>query len=182
MRQVQGKPVLPWQLSRTQTGIFWPTRAGQSALSILPDNVRSNAMCTFFRRFPATSLAILISLWVPTSAQTSQGGSRSAAPAIREQIDETRMVPLRGNVRSDLTPDRDLGPVEDELPLRLYMVLQRSPAQQAELENLMERQQQPTAAEYHRWITPQQFGEHHLGVARIPRHACAECDEQRFIH
>jgi hypothetical protein len=116
-------------------------------------------MCTFFRRFPATSLAILISLWVPTSAQTSQGGSRSAAPAIREQIDETRMVPLRGNVRSDLTPDRDLGPVEDELPLRLYMVLQRSPAQQAELENLMERQQQPTAAEYHRWITPQQFGE-----------------------
>jgi subtilase family serine protease len=66
---------------------------------------------------------------------------------------------LHGNVRADLTPSRDLGPVEDSLPLRLYLVLQRSPAQQAALDLLLARQQQPTAAEYHQWLTPRQFGE-----------------------
>ena len=58
----------------------------------------------------------------------------------------------------DLTPDRDLGPVEDAMPLRLHLVLQRSPEQQAELDNLIARQQQPTAPEYHQWLTPQEFG------------------------
>jgi hypothetical protein len=101
----------------------------------------------------------LIPLCTPFLAETVQTGSRTAAPAITEPIDDTRVVPLHGNVRADLSADRDLGPVEDTLPLRLYLVLQRSPAQQAALENLIERQQQPTAPEFHQWITPQQFGE-----------------------
>lgn len=121
-------------------------------------------MCTFFPRHLTTSLAILIALCAPAVAQTVQRGSRTAPPAIKEQVDSTRMVPLRGSVRADFTADRDMGPVEDEHPLRLYMVLQRNPAQQAELDNLIERQQQPTAGEYHQWITPRQFGER-FGVA-----------------
>jgi subtilase family serine protease len=96
---------------------------------------------------------------VPAAAQTSTGGSRTARPLITEQIDGARLITLRGNVRADLTADRDLGAVEDELPLRLYLVLKRSPEQQADLDNLLARQQQPTAAEYHKWLTPQQFGE-----------------------
>jgi subtilase family serine protease len=79
--------------------------------------------------------------------------SRLAGP-----IDERALVTLPGNVRRDLTADRDLGPVEDGLQLRLYLVLQRSPAQQADLDNLLARQQQPTAPEYHKWLTPQEFG------------------------
>ena len=117
-------------------------------------------MCgiSFPRRLVA-SLFIPIGLCAPSFAESVHGGSHTAPPAITEQIDDTRMVSLHGNVRADMTPDRDLGPVEDALPLRLYIVLKRSPAQQAELDHLIERQQQPTAAEYHQWITPQQFGE-----------------------
>jgi len=64
-------------------------------------------MCTFFRRFPATSLAILISLWVPTSAQTSQGGSRSAAPPSESK--STKRAWFRcGQCPFGLDPDRDL--------------------------------------------------------------------------
>jgi len=92
-------------------------------------------------------------------AQTRASGSRTARPLITQQIDSRQVVVLKGNVRQDLTPARDLGPVEDGLPLRLYLVLRRSPEQQAELDNLLARQQQPSAAEYHQWLTPQQFGE-----------------------
>jgi subtilase family serine protease len=109
-------------------------------------------------------VAILAALCTPAFAQTARGGSRTAIPVITEKIDDTRQVTLRGNVRPEATPDRDLGPVEDGLQLRLYLVLQRSPESQAALDNLIERQQQPTAAEYHQWITPQQFGER-FGVA-----------------
>jgi hypothetical protein len=63
-------------------------------------------------------------------------------------------VTLRGHVRADLTPDKDLGAVDDGMPLRLSLVVQRSAAQQADLDNLLARQQQPTAAEYHKWLTP----------------------------
>ena len=41
-------------------------------------------------------------------AQTTPRSSR-----ITQEIDSTHLITLRGNVRADLTPDRDLGPVED---------------------------------------------------------------------
>ena len=84
---------------------------------------------------------------------------RSAAPArLLSPIDDRDLVTLRGSVRRSLTADRDLGPVEDSMPMHLYLVLQRTPAQQADLENLIARQQERTAPEYHKWLTPKQFG------------------------
>ncbi len=44
------------------------------------------------------------------------------------------------------------------MAFRLYLVLQRSPDQQSALDNLIARQQQPTAQEYHKWLTPQAYG------------------------
>jgi len=73
-------------------------------------------------------------------------------------IDERALVALKGNVRGDLANAQDLGVVEDGLELHLYLVLARTTAQQADLDNLLERQQQPTAPEYHKWLTPRQFG------------------------
>ncbi|HEY1805035.1 MAG TPA: protease pro-enzyme activation domain-containing protein, partial [Terracidiphilus sp.] len=114
-------------------------------------------------------------------ADAAQSGSRTAAPVIAAPIDNTHLVTLKGNVRVDLSAEHDLGPVEDSLPLRLYMVLQRSPAQQAALENLIERQQQPTAPEYHQWITPQEFGER-FGVSERDIAAISQWLESRGMH
>ena len=84
---------------------------------------------------------------------------RSTAPIrVVNPINDRDLVPLAGNVRRDLTPDRDLGPVEDSMPLHLYMVLKRTPEQQADLDYLIARQQERTAAEYHKWLTPKEFG------------------------
>jgi hypothetical protein len=104
------------------------------------------------------TLACLI-LPAAASAQSSDAQTFSAAPArLVEPIDEHALVTLKGNVRGDLAAAPDLGAVEDAKPLHLFLLLRRTPAQQADLDNLILRQQQPTAAEYHKWLTPRQFG------------------------
>jgi subtilase family serine protease len=84
---------------------------------------------------------------------------KSAAPTrLVEPIDEHSLVTLKGNVRKDLSAERDLGSVQDSEQLRLMLVLKRSDEQQADLDTLLARQQQPGAKEYHKWLTPKQFG------------------------
>ncbi|HTX76607.1 MAG TPA: protease pro-enzyme activation domain-containing protein, partial [Terracidiphilus sp.] len=93
------------------------------------------------------------------SAQNADAQIESAAPSrLFAPIDEHVLVTLKGNVRKDLAAAPDLGAVEDDKPLHLFLLLQRTPAQEADLENLIARQQQPTAPEYHKWLTPAEFG------------------------
>ncbi len=110
------------------------------------------------------SAALCLTLAPFASAQSPQGSS-SARPLITETIDQGSLVPLQGHVRPDLTPGRDLGPVDDSLPLRLYLVLTPSPERIAARDQFIARQQQPGAPEYHHWLTPQQYGER-FGVAQ----------------
>jgi len=120
---------------------------------------RSPPMLLFVRPAVLASVAIASCLSTACFAETPQTGSHTAPALITQKIDDTSLVELRGNVRRDLAPEQDLGAVEDSRPLRLFLVLKRSQQQQIELDNLIARQQQPTAAEYHKWLTPQQFGE-----------------------
>lgn len=72
------------------------------------------------------------------------GGSRTALE---------HSVPLRASRSNDLGPalaDRAL----NDLSLRFSM----TPAQQADLDNLLAEQQDPSSPEYHHWLTPEQFG------------------------
>jgi hypothetical protein len=105
----------------------------------------------------ATTVLTTISL--PVLAQSVAGGSHTAQARITQSIDSAQMTTLTGNVRKDLTAERDMGAVEDSLEMHLSLVLKRSPEQRADLDNLIARQQQYGAAEYHKWLTPQEFGE-----------------------
>jgi len=110
-----------------------------------------------------TWLSIVVVAGLLTAAapllQAQESELRSTAPVrLLGPIDEHQMVTLSGTVRRNLTSDRDLGPVEDSMQTHLYIMLQRTPVQQADLEHLLARQQEPTAAEYHKWLTPKQFG------------------------
>ncbi len=109
--------------------------------------------------FVTTFLAAAVTVSSPLSAQSVAGGSRSAQAKITTRIDQSQMVTLRGHVLKNLTPDRDLGAVEDQTPISLFLSLKRSTSQQADLDALIAAQQQPGSAEYHKWLTPQQFGE-----------------------
>jgi subtilase family serine protease len=93
------------------------------------------------------------------SAQGSEVQTRPATPSrLVAPIDERVLVTLKGNVRADVAHAPDLGAVEDAKPLHLFLLLQRSPAQQADLDNLIAHQQEPGAPEYHQWLTPAEFG------------------------
>jgi hypothetical protein len=111
------------------------------------------------------TLAIVTTLSTTMFAEVAGGGSRTAPARVTQKIDDAKLVTLTGNVRPDLTADRDLGPVDDSMPLRLYLTLKRTPGQQAAVDTLIARQQQPSAPEYHKWLTPQQVGER-FGVSQ----------------
>jgi hypothetical protein len=83
-----------------------------------------------------------------------------AVPArITQAIDETQLVRLKGNVHPLARPEFDQGIVADATPMnRMLLLLQRSPDQQASLAQLMDEQLSKDSPNFHKWLTPQQFG------------------------
>jgi pseudomonalisin len=76
-------------------------------------------------------------------------------------VNETAWTTLHNSVHSLARPDNDAGPVAPDSPMsRMTLALQRSPEQQAALDAFSEAVQDPGSPLYHKWLTPQQFGEH----------------------
>jgi subtilase family serine protease len=96
-----------------------------------------------------------------TSAQLALGqpGSLSAAPRIVGAIDETNLVTLAGNTHPAAVSKYDEGAVPDGFSLEhMYVVLRRSPEQNAALNRLLIDLQDPRSALYHRWLSAGQLG------------------------
>ena len=75
-------------------------------------------------------------------------------------IDDNDTVTLKGNVHPHARPEFDRGPSDPALPMeRMILHLKRTASQQADLEGLLSAQQDPASASYHRWLTPEAFGE-----------------------
>jgi len=69
------------------------------------------------------------------------------------------MITLRGNVHPLARPEFDLGLLDPNTHLgRMLLVLNSTPAQQADLDALLAAQQDPQSPLYHQWLTPTQFG------------------------
>jgi subtilase family serine protease len=80
-------------------------------------------------------------------------------PLITETIDESRLTLLKGNTHRLARPEFDLGTAPATLPMqRMLLVLQRSPEQESALRKLLDDQQDKASSNYHKWLTPQQFG------------------------
>jgi subtilase family serine protease len=93
----------------------------------------------------------------PDSLPAAQAASIPAR--ITQAIDETQLVRLHGNVHPLARPEFDQGLVSDATPMkRMMLVLQRSPEQQAALSKLMDEQQSKNSPNFHKWLTPDQFG------------------------
>jgi subtilase family serine protease len=91
---------------------------------------------------------------------TVQGPTqRAAVLRVPNSPDETQAVTLSGNVHSQARPEFDRGFVNAETRLdRMLLLLKASPAQQSELDALVEAQQNPASPLYHRWLTPAEYG------------------------
>src|SRR5882762_1170285 len=110
-------------------------------------------------------LAVILALLAFRAAAQTKPDSATAAqtaaiPArITQAIDETQLVRLHGNVHPLARPEFDQGIVSDATPMnRILLLLQRSPEQQAALSKFMDEQLSKDSPNFHKWLTPQDFG------------------------
>ncbi len=85
--------------------------------------------------------------------------AQTPATRITNNINETQLRTLPGNVHPLARAEFDQGTAPSDLPMdRMLLVLSRSVAQQRALETLLESQQDSSSPQYHQWLTPQEFG------------------------
>jgi hypothetical protein len=101
-------------------------------------------------------MGALASLLFVAATSRAQGGPENR---IRAQISDSEVSQLQGNVHPLARPEFDRGKVADSILLpRITVFFKPSPSQQAALSRLLSEQQDRTSPNYHRWITPQEFG------------------------
>jgi subtilase family serine protease len=108
--------------------------------------------------FPAMAFAV----WAVGFAFSLSVHGQTAGPAsplITQPIVETSLVPLFGNVRPEANSSNDRGRVPDSLPMEhMFLQLQRPAAQEQALKQLIDALHDPRSPNFHRWLTPSQFG------------------------
>jgi subtilase family serine protease len=111
------------------------------------------------RQFFGVALAVLL-LSLGVAAQAQVQGQSQVAPRITEPINESSLVPLTGTVHPLANAGNDLGPAPDDMQLeRMHLILKRSPAQDSALRQLVTDLHAPGSASYHKWLTPDTFGQ-----------------------
>jgi subtilase family serine protease len=84
----------------------------------------------------------------------------NTAPRVTEAVNMKNRVPLKGNTIPFARPEYDRGLVPDSLPMqRMLLVLKRSVQQEAGLAELLRNQQDKSSSQFHKWLTPEQFGQ-----------------------
>jgi hypothetical protein len=79
---------------------------------------------------------------------------------ITQSIDEANLTLLKGNTYPLARAEFDRGVAPLSLPMeRMLLVLKRSPEQEAALGMLLDEQQDKSSPNFHKWLTPEQFGQ-----------------------
>src|SRR6202522_769798 len=109
---------------------------------------------TVVLRFSAFFAFVLLAT-IGTFAQSSAPESR-----ITQAVNDANLTVLKGNVYSRARPEFDRGIAPSSLPMdRMTLVLRPSPEQAAALATLLDEQQDQSSPNYHKWLTPLQFGQ-----------------------
>jgi len=109
------------------------------------------------------TIVAAVSIARPSIAQqpTAPAAPRSpiAQPIIVQPIDESQLTTLHGNTHPLARPQFDLGTAPATLPMqRMLLVLKRSPQQESALDQLLNDQQDKSSPNYHKWLTPEEYG------------------------
>jgi subtilase family serine protease len=108
-----------------------------------------------------------------------------SAPAQRipPKIDNASVQRLRGNVTPIARPEFDRGSVNPSLPMQgMKLVFGLTPAQQKSMDTLLAQQQDRTSANYHHWLTPEQYAERFGVSATDIQRAATWLRQQGFSH
>ncbi|MGA8345791.1 MAG: protease pro-enzyme activation domain-containing protein [Candidatus Sulfotelmatobacter sp.] len=86
-------------------------------------------------------------------------GTLNPTPLITQAVDATQVTILKGNTHPLARLQFDRGAAPANLPMqRMLLVLKRSPEQESALRKLVDEQQDKASPNYHKWLTPEQFG------------------------
>lgn len=105
--------------------------------------------------FTAVGLGVIVTL--PALAQVATPSA--VVNRIVEHIDESNHITFKGNVHPLARARFDHGSVPVSMPSgRITLVLQRSKTQQQALEQYLSSLQEKSSPNYHKWLTPAQYG------------------------
>lgn len=109
------------------------------------------------------SVVILSSILLACNLAAAQ--ARYVRPLINEPVNEGRRTVLKGNIHPLARPQFEVSAAPPDLPMeRMLLILKRSPEQETALLRLLDDQQDKSSPDYHKWLTPEQFGQN-LGPA-----------------
>jgi Pro-kumamolisin, activation domain/Bacterial Ig-like domain (group 3) len=105
------------------------------------------------------ALVVLLCLCGAASASAQQPMPAPASRLVTQAIDNNVRTRLAGNVHPLARAEFDRGEAPPELPMeRMLLVLKRSAQQEVALRGLIDDQQNKSSANFHHWLTPQEFG------------------------
>jgi subtilase family serine protease len=117
---------------------------------------------------PRSLSQIMLSLaWLLTFS-----AGQALADRIPQTISDAASWRMQGNVNPRVQPELDRGPASGALKLQgMRLVFQLTPEHQKSLDTLLQQQLDPASANYHRWLTPEEyatrFGLSQADVSRI---------------
>jgi subtilase family serine protease len=104
-------------------------------------------------------MVAVLALVFASQNSISHAQSTSFPARVTQVVNSQNNVPLRGNTHPLARAEYDRGALPDSQPLsRMLLLLQRSPEQDSALRQYLEDQQNKLSPNYHRWLTPEQFG------------------------
>lgn len=102
----------------------------------------------------------LILILVVTGASVGFVTVARAAAVSRRIVDDNDRVRLHGSVHPLARPEFDRGSAPSSLPMeRMILSLRRDAVREAELEKYLMELHDPASPNFHRWLTPEEFGE-----------------------
>src|SRR5712691_1107520 len=114
-------------------------------------------------------LFLLVSALVFSTIAAAQ--QTDVAPRINEPLDDSRRIVLKHNVHPLARTQFRVATAPDNLAMdRMLLVLKRSPEQETALLKLLDDQQDKASPAFHKWLTPEQFGQQ-FGPADSDIHA-----------
>ena len=119
-------------------------------------------------------LAALVVLGTLITRPTTLSAQRPTAESGIGTIDESVRVVLKGNRHPLATSKNDRGEVNPDLPMeRMLLVLQRDPAAESSLRQVLAEQQDKSSPIFHAWLSPEQFADQ-FGPAKSDLKALAD--------
>src|SRR6267154_3286927 len=105
-------------------------------------------------------LCVVAAAMICALGSASAARGQAAKPRLVTQaVDESNRVTMRGNVHPLARAEFDQGAIADTQPVnRIYLLLNRSAEQQAALDKLMREHVDASSANFHKWVTPEEYG------------------------